>query len=261
MPILFWGAFFGFLGSIFVSIAKVVVEVVGVIVPIIVRVFTALGGVLVRVGRAFGDFARTIARGAKAFVDHVVKPVIKAVSDAFGKLARFFDRVTAPIKAVLERVNRALDWVWSRVIAPILDAIQRIRAVLKLLAALGADWARKLDEILAQIETRIYDTFREVRNWVNTFELWLDLLLHPGGWIRSFPFLYTVFKWQGNIMGILVNLGLDPHAKERVDLVRADHPQLPVTETVTRFNSRYYADHWGVQSAIARLKTRTTFRG
>lgn len=255
MPILFWGALFGFIASIFINVAKVVIEVVGVIVPIIVRVFTALGKVIVRVGGAFADFARTIAGAAKAFIDHVVKPIAEALLKFFQKLENVFNRITAPIRAVLERIHAALDWVWTKVIAPILDAIERVRAILRLLGELGVGWAERLDRILAQIETRIYDSFRQVREFVNTFELWLDLLLHPGGWIRSFPFLYTVFKWSGNIWGIMVNLGLDPHIGARLEAARADHPQLPVSETVTRFRSRYYADHFATQSAIARLKS------
>ncbi|MGH7823424.1 MAG: hypothetical protein ACREQ9_26990, partial [Candidatus Binatia bacterium] len=188
---------------------------------------------------------------------HVVRPFLAAVKRGFDALTRFFDKITAPIRAVLERINRALDWVWSKVLAPILDVIGKVRAILQLLAGLGVEWAGKLDQILQLIETRIYDTFREVRNWVNTFELWLDLLLDPGGWIKSFPFLYTVHLWAGNIMGILVNLGLDPLAGDRRQIVRQDNRTRPLTTTVERFRSGYYRDHFHTQRAIARLKSRS----
>lgn len=259
MPILFWGALFVLIASAFVRVASTVVTVVKIIVPIIVRVFVSLGKVVVRVGQAFADFARTIAHAAKAFVDQVVKPVISAIQKFFEKLENFFARVTQPIRDIIERVNKALDWIWTKVVSPVLEAIERVRAILRLLAELGVGWAEKLDKILQTIETKIYETFREVRSWVNTFELWLDLLLDPGGWIKSFPFLYTVVKWQGNIMGILVNLGLDPLAFDKNQLAREEHPNRKIPETVERFRSRYYQQHFGVQRAIAQLKTRGTF--
>jgi hypothetical protein len=259
MPILFWAVFFSFVASIFINVAKVIVAVIKVVVPIIARVFEFAGRALVRVGQAFGRFARTIAGAAKAFVDHVVKPVIDAVSKFFQKIERFLDRVTAPIRRIIERINRALDWVWTKIVSPILDVIEKVRAVLRLLAELGAGWAARLDRILQQIESRIYDTFREVRSWVNTFELWLDILLDPGGWIHSTPFLYTVFKWSGNIWGIMVNLGLDPHASEGRALTRQENPLRPVSSTVERFRTGYYRDHPGVQGAIARFRTAGRF--
>ena len=231
---------------------------VGVIVPLISRVFGFLGNVLVRVGRAFGDFARTIASGAQSLWSHVVRPAIDAVRTFFERVSQFLDRVTAPIRAILERINRALDWVWTRIIAPILDVFEKVRLILRLLAELGVDWAGRLDQILLAIETRIYDSFRQVREWVNNFELWIDILFDPRGWIRSTPWLYTLFRWGGNVVGILTALGLDVTTSARLDSVRADNPRRPITATVERFKDGTIREHPSLQHAAARFRSRQT---
>lgn len=252
-----WGIIVGAIISIFTTIAHGIVQFAVAIWPVIVRVFNVLGSVITRVARAIADFARTIATGVQALYDHVIRPVIDAVQTFFERVENFVNRVLEPIKAVLDRINRALDWVWDRIIEPVLDVIERIRAVLRLLAELGVGWAATLNRILQIIEQRIYDTFREVREFVNTFETWIDLLLAPEGWIRSFPFMYTVFRWAGNIQGILTNIGLDPLAGSRRELVRNDNPRRAVPVTVERFRSGFYREHPGVQTAIARLRGRS----
>jgi hypothetical protein len=215
---------------------------------------------VVRVGQAFGDFARTVANAAKSLWQHVVSPALEAVRTFFERAGQFIDKVTAPIRAVFERINRALDWVWSRVIAPILDVIEKVRLVLRLLAELGVEWAAKLDAILLALETRIYDSFRTVREWVNTFQSWIDVLFDPRGWIRATPWLYTLYRWGGNALGILTALGLDVTTSARLELIRSDNPRRPISATVERFRDGTIRNASGVQNAAARFRSRDTGR-
>lgn len=256
MPILFWGALFGLIASIFVRVASSIVVVIKAVVPIIVRVFDFMGKVVVRVGRAFGDFARTIANGAQMLWSNVLKPAIGAIQKFFQRIAQFIDKVTAPIKAILEKINRALDWVWTKIIAPILDVIEKVRLVFRLLAELGLEWAAAIDRILQQIETRIFDAFREIRSFVNTISSFIDLLFDPRGWIKSAPWLYTLFKWGGNVVAILTKLGLDPLTPARLEEHRAANQLQPLASTVARFRDGTIRQSDGVQQAAARFRSR-----
>lgn len=232
--------------------------VIRAVTPIIARVFNFMGNVISRVGRALGDFARTIANGAQALWAHVVRPAIDAIRTFFTRIQQFLNKVTAPIRSILERINRALDWVWTKIIAPVLDVIEKVRLVLKLLAELGVEWAAKLDAFLLALETRIYDSFRTVREWVNTVSSFIDFLLDPRGWIRSVPWLYTLYRWGGNVVGILTALGLDVTTPARLELTRRENPRRPIGATVERFRSGAIRESFGVQDAAARFRSRRT---
>ena len=209
-------------------------------------------------GRAFGDFARTIATAAKGLREHVIRPAFDAIKTFFERISQFIDKVTKPIRDILERVNRALDWVWSRIIAPVLDVFEKVRLILRLMAELGIEWAARLDQLLLAIETRIYEGFRQVREWVNTLELWLDLLLDPRGWIRSVPWLYTAFRWGGNLVSLLNQLGLDVTTPARLELHREQNPRRPVTSTVERFRNKTIHEAPALQQTAARFRSRDT---
>lgn len=255
MPILFWGAFFGFLATMFINVAKVVVVVIKAVVPIIARVFNFVGKVLVRVGQAVGRFARSIANAASSLWTNVLKPAIDTLVRWFQKFREFLNKVFQPLIDAIEWVNTWLDKIWSKVIEPILDVIEKIRLIFRLLGELGLDWARGIDRFLQQLETRIFTAFQEVRSWVNTIELWLDILLDPGGWIKSTPFLYTVFKWGGNILHIMTKLGLDPLAPARIEEHRNRFPPVPVNATAEKFKLGQFTEHPGIQQAAARFRS------
>jgi len=232
------------------------VVVIKAVVPIIAKVFNFVGKVLVRVGKAFGAFARSIANAATALWDGVLKPAIDTLVSWFQKFKGFLERVFKPIVDLFKWINEWLDKIWTKVIAPILDVIEKLRLIFKILAELGLDWAKVVERFLQQLETRIYEGFREVRTWVNTLELWLDILLDPGGWIKSTPFLYTVYKWGGNILHLMTKLGLDPLTPARLEEQRAQNPRLPLSKTVEKFKARGYTEDPGIAMAAARFRSR-----
>lgn len=252
----FWAALFGLIAGIFVQVAQSIVTVVSIILPFLKAVFFGLAKVIVRVGRAFGDFARTIASGVKSFVDGVLKPLAKGVAEFFRDAGDWLRRVTQPIRDVLERINNALDWVWERIIAPVLDALEKVRAVLRILAELGVPFAAQLDQILQRIEQTIFNTFREVRSFINNVFGFIDILFDPRGWIRSTPFLYTTVKWSGNIVNLMTKLGIDPRILLENEEYRAANPTTPPAAVAELFAAGGYRNHPGVTQAAAAFRTR-----
>lgn len=255
----FWAALIMLIGSLFANVGRIVMDVIRAIGPIFQAVWNGINVVIRTIGENAGRFFRTIANGLRSVWDGVIKPVVDAVWKVIDKFKQFLDRVFAPIRAAFEWVTKLLDTIWTKVIAPILDAIEKIRAVLRILAELGVPFAARLEQILQTIESAIFNAFREVVNWVNTVSSWFDLLLDPRGWIRSTPFLMTVWKFGGNIVNLLVALGADVRHQVIIDDYRASHPTRATSQVTADLRAGVYRDRGYAQQAFARL--RSTRRG
>jgi len=256
MPILFWGALVLLIASVFVSVGRTVLDVIRAVGPIFQAVWSGINLVVRTIAENAGRFFRLIANGLRSVWDGVIKPVVDAVWKVIDKFKQFLDRVFAPIRAAFEWVSKLLDTIWTKVIAPILDAIEKIRAVLRILAELGVPFAAQLERLLQIIEQKIFDSFREVLNWVNTVSSWFDLLLDPRGWIRSTPFLMTVWKYGGNIVNLLAALGADVRHKELIRGFRDSNPTREVFQVSADLKAGVYRDKGYARDAFARLRSK-----
>lgn len=254
MPVLFLGFLIGLVGSLFFKVGEVIYDVMRAVGPWVQTIVGAVRQVVDVVARHAGDFFRAIAHGARAIFSNVVQPVAQSIARWYSKFKAFLDRVFGPIIKVVDWVNKFLDKVWTKVIAPILDVLEKIRLVFQGLDALGVDWAGKVADFLRQVESKIYEAFREVRTWVNTFTSWLDLLLDPRGWIRSTPFLWTFVQFGGNVVNLLARLGIDPlQMAEHRALIEQYKPTVAIA-SIERFRSGELVDDVGIQTAVARLR-------
>lgn len=251
-----FGFLFGLIGSLFVNVARIVLDVVRAVAPIFQAVWNGINFVISRIGENAGRFFRAIAGGLRHVWDGVLRPVIDAVSRLVAKVRAFLERVFAPIRKAFEWVNNLLDTIWTKVISPILDAIEKVRAVLRILAELGVPFAGVLERVLATIEQRIFNAFREVRTWVNTVEGWFDLLLDPRGWIRSTPFLMTVWRYGGNIVNLLAKLGFDPRHEMQIEAFRRQYELTPPSEIAREVTTGEGHYRITAQMAVARLRSR-----
>jgi hypothetical protein len=258
VPILFLGWLFGFIGSLFVKVGEVIFDVMRAVGPWVQEIVGALRSVVDTMAGNIGRFFRWIAGAARALFDHVLSPVVRALQTWFQRFRSFLDRVFAPIVKVFNWINDFLDKVWSKVIAPILDVIDKIRLVFRFLETLGIEWAGAVDRFLQALETRIYDTFRDIRSFVNNVFTWLDLLLDPRGWIKQVPFLWSIFQFSGNVVNLLTKLGLDPLNKDRYKLARQDLEPTELTTTVEKFRAGGFREDWQIKAIAARFRSRRT---
>lgn len=258
MPFLWLGWLFGFIGSLFIKVGEVVFDVIRAVGPWIQDLVGAIRNVVDVVGSNAGRFFRWIANAARGIFDHVLQPIVRAVQKWFERFRGFLDRVFGPIYKIFEWVNNFLDKVWSKVIAPILDVIDKIRLVFRFLETLGLEWAGAVDRWLQSLETRIYDAFREVRTFVNNIISWVDLLLDPRGWIRQVPFLWSIYQFSGNVLNLLMKLGIDPLTKDRLKLHRQQYEPRPLGDVVQRFRSGELKGDFRIQQAVARFRSGLT---
>lgn len=256
MPVLFLGALFGLIGSIFVNVGSAIIKVVRAVMPIVSRVFDALKFVVSRIGQNAGRFFRFIAGAARAVYDNVLVPIGRSLVRWYKRFTDFLRRVFGPIIEIFDRIRSILNEIWVNIIAPILEVIEKVRAVFRILAQLGVPFAKEIERILQQIQREIFNRFRQVQSWVNTATFWLDLLLDPRGWIRATPFLYTIYRWSGNVLNIITKLADgDGFNRARFDERRVESAPRPIDTTLERFRNGDFGKERAVQSAAARFRS------
>lgn len=261
MPPLFLGALIGLIVSVFIKVGTTIITVLKIVGPIFLRVFNVVKTVAVTIARGAGRFFRFIADAARGIYTHVLKPIADAARVFYKRFKDFLLRVFDPVIKIFDLVQRGLRWVWEKVIGPILDGIDKVRRGLRLLASIGVPFVAKLEAVLAGIQREIFERFRQIQNWVNTATFWLDMLLDPGGWIKGTPFLYSVFRFGGNMVNILTGLAdLTGLNRARVEAHRQDNPTVGVDTVAGRVQSGEIRNSDAVQVAAARFRSRQSGR-
>ena len=258
MPIFFFGALISLIATVFFSVADVVLRVVRAIIPIVDKVFGVIKTVVVRVGQNAGRFFRLIGRAARALYRDILVPLVDGVKRFIDKVEAFLRRVFDPIIKIFDRIREVLNKIWEKIIAPILSAIDKIRAALRLLGALGVPWVNAIERVLQAIQREIFERFTQIQNWVNTATFWLDLLLDPRGWIKSTPFLYTIWRYAGNVLNIVTKLAdLDGGNTEFVRAYKEENRATGLKPIVERVKSGEIRNSFAVQNAAARFRSRS----
>lgn len=261
MPVLFLGFLVGLIVSAFVSVASAVGSVLAVVVPIFVQVFGVVRRAVVDIAVGSGRFFRSIVDATRALYNNVLAPIVDAAQRHYNRFKAFLTRTFDPIIKIFDKVQDVMTWIWDRVIEPILDTIDKVRAALRLLGKLGVPFVDKIEAVLQQIQRTIIERFRQVQNWVNRATFWLDILLDPRGWIKSTPFLYTVWRYGGNILNIVTKFAdRDGFARASVELERERNIPKDVVVLIDRFKAGDIRDGAAVQSAAARFRSRVSGR-
>ncbi|MGB2711178.1 MAG: hypothetical protein WBC33_06640 [Conexibacter sp.] len=163
-------AVFTFIGAIIGGIVAVVQWIAGAAVTVAVTIAQAavmiaiaIGHFAVAVGHVFMNFGGLLAR----FWTGVLRPFVTWTWTQLERLHRWLVDTFRPVIEFLEAVRRRVDAFYKDYIEPILDTIEVMRRTLQLLEALEIEWARKLDEKLAELEDRITAPFVEIRLYLN----------------------------------------------------------------------------------------------
>lgn len=142
------------------EVLKWVVANLSLVVTKIANGLKTLGaGVLVGLHKAWDFFRLTY--------DRVIKPAVLKFWGWFDKARLWLDRTFRPILDWLKMVRDNLIGFYHTWVRPWLDIIDVTRRGLRIFAALGLDWARKLDAKLGQIEEKIDRPFRYVLGKIN----------------------------------------------------------------------------------------------
>lgn len=124
--------------------------------------------------------------------DNVLKPAWqkfwKIVDWAHDTLARLFQ----PILSFLDRIRGWVLGIYNEYVRPILDVIGVVRRALRILAALGVDWARALDRKLAELEEKIQLPFTWVIGKLNEIVNVIDRVVTADGLFQRLALIRSV---------------------------------------------------------------------
>lgn len=135
---------------------------------------TLLWGSIRVIWNGIRDVGSTLARGLRAGWDllrltyeNVLKPAWQKFWTWFDRARKWLEDILRPVFRWLNRVRAWLLELYDKWLRPVLDVIALIRRGLRVLAALGLEWARELDRVLADVERRIDGAFRQVLSKIN----------------------------------------------------------------------------------------------
>jgi hypothetical protein len=99
--------------------------------------------------------------------DRVIKPAFLKIRDWYRSFRTWLEATVGPVLAWVKAIRDNLLLFYNTWIRPWLDLIDVTRRILRVFAALGLDWARKLDARLGQIAELIDRPFRLIIGKLN----------------------------------------------------------------------------------------------
>jgi hypothetical protein len=151
------------------------------------------------IARGVGEAAQFAWRGLRAGWDllkdtyaRVLKPAWQFFWKWVDKVERWLERTFGPLMAWLRRVRAWLLDFWAVYIRPILDLLDISRRALRVLAALGLDWARALDQKIADLEERIEAPFRALVAKVNDVINIVNRIMTADGLFQRLTYIRTL---------------------------------------------------------------------
>jgi PAS domain-containing protein len=128
----------------------------------------------------------------RATYEHVLKPAWQFFFRWVDKVERWLERTFGPLMRWLRRLR---DWVlkfYATYIRPILDIIDISRRALRVLASLGLDWARTLDQKLADLEEKIEKPFRALVAKINDVINVVNRIMTADGLFQRLTYIRTL---------------------------------------------------------------------
>lgn len=169
--------------------------------------------------KAAGSYLSGFGKAAWRFFrntwDHVLKP---AWQKFFKFVDRIHDRLERIFGPVLRKINAIRTFIlgfWKRFIRPILDAIDIARSVLRVLAQLGIDWAKRLDSELARIQAAIEKPLLEIIRRLNEVANWINRIVDLDGLFQKLVFVRSLERDAREVSRTFVNWRhrpIDPNA-------------------------------------------------
>ncbi len=115
------------------------------------------------------------------------------------RISEWFRRSFGWLVKLLKIVSRALDWVYTKVLRPLLTFLESVRLVLRGLAALGVEWAARLEQRILALEQRIFQTFLTIVQHVNQLADILGVIFDLSGAIRRSIMVWSAWSFIGDL--------------------------------------------------------------
>ena len=180
-------------------------NVVAKAVNAIQQVLTDIGNALKAAWNILGYLSGLILTFLQHLLTEIVQSIVKALLEIRTLLGDLYKNVLLPLAQAALKIRKALLDVYQRFIRPMVIVIQDLRQVLSILAAFHVSFARKLDQKLADLESRITRPFLYVLSFVNAVSNWVNLIVTAGYLLQKSVFLNSLLAYVGEALNLQLN--------------------------------------------------------
>lgn len=160
-------------------------------------------------GRLIGKFGRRVWGVFRATWDHVLRPAWKKFDHFVTRVHDWLEKHFAPLLEKINALRKKLNGWWAKYVQPFITFLDVARAFTRVLAQLGIDWARKLDQRLAGLQSWINRWIVEANRRLNQLADWINLIVDEGGLFQRVVLLKSVARDAEDAWNVLV------HAKSK----------------------------------------------
>jgi hypothetical protein len=195
----------GALGDLWDATVGAVDNVVADAVNAIQQVLTEIGNALKAAWNILSHLAGLILGFLQQLLTDVVKGIVNVLKEASQLAQDLYKKVLLPIAQAATKIRDALIDVYQRFIRPMLIVLQDLRKVLSILAAFHVAFARKLDQKLAELESRITAPLLYLLSYVNAVSNWINLIISAGYLLQKSVFLNSLAAYIGEALNLQLN--------------------------------------------------------
>lgn len=135
----------------------------------------------------------------------VLDPMLDEISRIAERVTRVIDRVLRPYLEFMLRVRQAILDIYERYVRPVVVVIQRIRQVVAILRLARVPFARKLDDFLVRLQTRITAPILEALRRTTVFAPWINVLLTARMLLQQAILVNSAYAYQGHLVNLFWN--------------------------------------------------------
>lgn len=155
-------------------------------------------------GRFLGMLGRRVWDVLRATWDHVLKPAFLKIDQFIRDAHSWLEKHLGPALRKLNELRKRINEWWMKYVQPFLLFLDVARAGLRVLSALGVDWARKLDGKLGALQTWITHWIVELNRRLNQVADWINVIIDEGGLFQRIVLLKSIARDAADAWNVLV---------------------------------------------------------
>lgn len=145
-------------------------------------------------GKLIGKFGRRVWGVFRSTWDHVLRPAWEKFDRFVVRVHDWLERHLAPLLEKVNALRKKINGWWQKYVQPFITFLDVARAFARVLAQLGIDWARKLDQQLAGIQSWINQWIVEFNRRLNEAADWINLVIDEGGLFQRIVLLRSIAR-------------------------------------------------------------------
>lgn len=223
---------------------------VGVVIGIVGTIIQYLLGA----GTSIKQFAHDITVSIKVAWDAIAGPIrgvitlikdgilglIKRLKQLIDDLRKKLGSVIGPLIIHAKQVRAFIDIIFNQYVAPILQTIQHIRQTLEIFKLFHLKWAEALDKRLAALEGEIASRFLIVKQYLNKYLDFLELIMDPTGVLNPLAVWGATVRSINGLGALIRGFGFRPllpfELNKRSNFARATD-QTSLQDKLTRYSA------------------------